>query len=140
MGLGFWYVLGVGRGNDLGCRNVHVGAVRAIECFQLGWFSCLIRITVRVVGLSRKKKGLVLLHFTFIALIALEVQLIHVMNHSLQNSTSMAHKGLIFAPFKKTLVVRRNAPNRPYLADGFGGRCSFVPVCCRPYHSTGVFR
>jgi hypothetical protein len=43
-------------------------------------------------------------------------------------------------PLKIVLVGGWDASHHPCLADRLRGGSSFVVVCFRPYHSTGVFR
>jgi hypothetical protein len=86
------------------------------------------------------KTFLMLLQLPLVDHLALEVQLVHVQVHHVHCSTCTQSRRLSSKPFKKILVRGWDASSCPHLADRLGRGCSFVVVCFRPYHSTGVFR
>ena len=126
------------RGNDLGVGIVHCRFKKFSHWSFIGIVRChydqlfLFLLLPLIIG-----KLLPMKHVRF------HVQLVHIELHHLQCSPFL---GLVSAPLEKPFVRVWDASHRVPLADRFSRcceecrGCSFVFVCCRPCHPTGVFR
>ncbi len=110
------------------------------NAFRYIRFARFIRWRNSIYRFRGMKTFLVFLQLPLVDHLALDVQLVHVHVHHVHCSTSTQSRRLSSKPFKKVLVRGWDASLCPHLADWFGRGCSFIIVCFRPYHSTGVFR